>query len=53
MKDAEKFIDWLLENGYLEEEDLSTDRDEMVEDFAAVHETAPRLYNLLKNISDR
>ena len=35
MTDAEKFIDWLLENGYL------------------VHETAPRLYNLLKNISDR
>ena len=42
MTDAEKFIDWLLENGYLEEEDLSTDQ-----------ETAPRLYNLLKNISDR
>lgn len=53
MTDAEKFIDWLLENRYLEEEDLSTDRDEIVEDFATVHETAPRLYNLLKNISDR
>ncbi len=46
------FINWLLEMGYLEEEDLSEDGAEIAEDMGKVKENAPKLYNMLMCMCD-
>lgn len=55
--DAEKiagnFVDWLTDVEYLDPADRETDYAEMVEDIKAAYEVAPRLINLIRDISDR
>lgn len=47
------FIDWLVENEYSTFEEGLEDQNEMVEDFMILEEKVPRLFNLLRDITDR
>lgn len=47
MNSTTKFIDWLLEMGYLDKEDISEDGIEIAKDMRKIKETAPKFYNLL------
>ena len=49
---ATNFLNWLLDMEYCSEEDVETDIDEMIEDFEAMKKACPRMFNLLRNISD-
>ena len=50
---AFNFYEWLIENEYRSQEDFEEDIDEMIEDFAVIKKEAPRMFNLLRDISDR
>ena len=50
---ALNFFEWLVDFEYRDVEDFEEDIDEMVEDFEVIQKTAPRLFNLLRDISDR
>ena len=50
---AFNFYEWLIENEYRDAEDFEEDIDEMIEDFTVMQEEAPRMFNLLRDISDR
>ncbi len=52
---ANNFIDYLIENEYLDKYDAADDLHdhEIIEDFVAAYEVAPRLINILRDISDR
>lgn len=50
---ATNFFEWLVDNGYFDKEDRNETIKEMIEDFEAAYEVAPRLINLLNEISDR
>ena len=53
---ATKFVDWLLEMGYLDKEDISADGVEIVSDIGKVKKVAPKFYNMLMvmcNCSER
>lgn len=52
MKGPQKFIEWLLEMGYLEPEDISTDKEEMIADIIKVREVAPKFYNMMMCMCD-
>ena len=52
-KVANNFYDWLIDMEYAYEEDKADDLEEMVEDFENAYKVAPRLINLLRDISDR
>lgn len=52
-KIAHNFYAWLIENEYRNTEDFKKDINEMVEDFEAMKEACPRMFNLLRDISDR
>ena len=47
MNGATKFVDWLLEMGYLDKEDISTDGIEVAQDMNKIKEVTPRFYNML------
>lgn len=47
------FYEWLIENEYCSEEDFEEDIDEMIEDFTVMQKEVPRMFNLLRDISDR
>ncbi|MDE7446144.1 MAG: hypothetical protein K2N15_10670 [Lachnospiraceae bacterium] len=47
MNGATKFVDWLLEMGYLEKEDISEDGVDIAKDIGKVKEVAPKFYNML------
>ena len=46
MNGATKFVDWLLEMGYMDKEDISTDGIEIANDLNKVKEVAPKFYNM-------
>ena len=48
--EGSEFVDWLLSTGYLEEEDIFMDGDEIARDIAKVKEAAPKFYNLLMSL---
>lgn len=50
---AMNFYEWLIENEYRDIEDFEEDIDEMIEDFEAMKRVCPRMFNLLRDISDR
>lgn len=50
---ANNFYDLLIDLGYRNENDKKDDIDDMVEDFMNAFRVAPRLINLLAEISDR
>lgn len=50
---AFNFYEWLIKNEYRNAEDFEEDIDEMIEDFAVMKKKAPRMFNLLRDISDR
>lgn len=52
MDGAQKFIDWLLEAGYLEDNDILTDRDEITDDIRKIKKVAPKFYNMMMCMSD-
>jgi hypothetical protein len=52
MNGAKKIIDWLLEMGYLEKEELPSDEIEITEDINKVKEFAPKFYNMLMCMCD-
>ena len=47
MNSATKFVDWLLEMGYLDKDDISTDGVEITKDMKKVRDVAPKFYNML------
>ena len=47
MNGTTQFVDWLLEMGYLEKEDISIDGVEITKDMIKVKEVAPKFYNML------
>lgn len=47
MNGATKFVDWLLQMGYLEKEDIVYDGVDIAKDMNKVKEVAPKLYNML------
>ena len=49
---AIKFFEWLIYMGYCGEEDFEDDIGEMMEDFSIMEKEVPRMFNLLRNISD-
>ena len=42
MEGPQKFIDWLLEMGYLEQDDIPTDKKEIIADIRKVRTVAPK-----------
>ena len=47
------FNDWLVDNGYLTFDEGIEDLEDMVNDFGILEKKIPRLFNLLRDISDR
>ena len=47
MEGPQKFIDWLLEMGYLEQDDIPTDKKEIIADIRKVRTVAPKFYNMM------
>lgn len=45
------FYDWLVEMGYCDIEDELEDLNDVVKDFYCIQEKAPKLFNLLRCIS--
>ena len=50
---AMNFTEWLVDMEYLTRQDAEDDIDEMIEDFRELEQKVPRLFNLLRDISDR
>lgn len=52
---AGNFYNWLVDLGYMdkEDEDRGEDIELMTEDLQATYQVAPRLVNLIRDISDR
>lgn len=50
---AFNFYEWLIENEYCDRESFEEDIDDMIEDFTVMKKEAPRMFNLLRDISDR
>lgn len=50
---AFNFYEWLIENEYRDQKDFEEDIDEMIEDFEVMKDEIPRMFNLLRDISDR
>ena len=50
---AMNFTEWLTENGYITIDEINEDIDDIIEDFNTLKDNAPRLFNLLRDISDR
>ena len=49
---GEQFVDWLVQMGYLDEEDIQMDGEEINNDLKVIKEVAPKFYNLLNSISN-
>ena len=47
MNASGQFLAWLLEMGYMTEEDIQYDGDEIEDDLHKTREVAPKLYNML------
>lgn len=47
MEGPQKFIDWLLEMGYLEQDDIPTDKKEIIADIRKVRTVSPKFYNMM------
>ena len=47
------FYNWLVDFEYRDIEDFEEDYEDMVKDMVTIQKTAPRLFNLLRDISDR
>lgn len=45
------FYDWLVKMGYCDVEDELEDLNDVVKDFYCIQEKAPKLFNLLRSIS--
>ena len=50
---AINFYEWLIDFVNADRESLEEDIDEMIEDFEKMYDVIPRIFNLLKDISDR
>ena len=50
---ALNFYEWLIENEYRDVEDFEEDIDDMIKDFEVMKREVPKMFNLLKDISDR
>ena len=50
---AIKFYEWLIDMEYSNKEDFEDDINEMIEDFVKMEKEVPRMFNLLRDISDR
>lgn len=50
---AINFYNWLIDMEYCRAEDFEEDIDEMIADFAVMKKECPRMFNLLRDISDR
>ena len=50
---AYHFCEWLIDMEYSSKEDCEDDIEEVIEDFEAMKEACPRMFNLLRDISDR
>ena len=50
---AMNFVEWLTEQEYITAEEAEEDIDEMIADFALLQKKIPRLFNILRDITDR
>ena len=50
---AFNFYEWLIDMEYSSKEDFEDDIDEMIEDFETMEKYVPRMFNILRDISDR
>lgn len=50
---AFNFYEWLIEMEYCSKEDYENDIDDMIKDFTTMETEIPRMFNLLRDISDR
>ena len=50
---ANNFYDWLIDLDYRDKDDKKEDIADVLEDLTKVKEVAPKLFNLIKEISDR
>ena len=50
---AINFSEWLIENGYLTTDEVKEDINDIIEDFVVLKDKAPKLFYLLKNITDK
>lgn len=50
---AMNFAEWLTEQEYITAEEAEEDIDEMIADFTLLHNEIPRLFNILRDITDR
>ena len=49
---ARNFYNWLVDMGYSTDTDKAEDIEDVIKDFVCVEHEAPKLFNLLKNLSD-
>lgn len=47
------FYDWLIDMEYCNTEDRTEDIEDMIKDFRVTQREVPRMFNLLRDISDR
>lgn len=52
-KVAVSFLEWLRDMEYYSTEDIHEDIEEMIEDFEEIEIKTPKLFNLLRDLSDR
>lgn len=50
MEGPQKFIDWLLEMGYMEQSDIPTDKEEIIADIRKIRMVAPKFYNMMMQV---
>lgn len=49
---ARNFYNWLVDMGYSTDTDKAEDIEDVIKDFVCIEHEAPKLFNLLKNLSD-
>ena len=47
------FCDWLVDMEYCNAEEVTEDIEDMIKDFRVMQREIPRMFNLLRDISDR
>jgi len=52
-KMAFDFAEWLINMGYNNKDDVENDIDEMIKDFETMEKMCPKMFNLLRLMTDR
>ena len=52
-KVADNFISWLVDNDHIDEDFIEGDREDIINDLQETKKVAPKLYNLIADLTDR